>query len=535
MSGAWSWLFAALAAGGVVMLRAAFLRAAAGAGVDHYYWLIAAAAYRESKRLPAVIRGKYLLEDERQFYPPAFGWLLSRLPPSWLAGRGPAALMQATDAATLLLLLAFAAARGVDPPSAAVLVLVYGTTPILVSYNCQLTSRALGNLFFTASVLALVCASGRPSGEPLFVVWFAAAAVATALTVLAHKMTTQLMLALWPLWPLALDDGRAAFVVPAGIAIAIALTGPRFAAQQWRAHADIVGFWNRHRDLLGAHAFAHSPVYGDPARVGDTAFHGPGWKSWLARAARAFGYCPLMWLAPATLLVAPRPPAWVLAWTLGTAGVVLLTLYVPLLRRFGGGHLYVFNAAAPTALWWADVLAHAGAGALAVFVLGCGVTAAALLQAYRLRRANRARRDRGFEELVRHLRALPRGRLAVFPLTAADELACRTPHAVLWGGHSYGFRLLEPIFPVVREPLAAVLRRYRCDWLAFDADYLAGCEHRVMAELAGGRVARFGRWVLVTLAAVAAEGAASDPASDPAARDRGGGAHVLMRAALPRG
>ena len=525
MNGAFAWLAVAAAAAFVAFLRAAFLRAAAGSGVDHYYWLLAAAAYRADGRLPAVIPGKYLLEDERQFYPPAFGWLLARLPRSWLAGRGPAVLMQAIDAATLLLLAAFAAARGGEPPSLAALVLVYGAAPILASYNCQLTSRALGNLFFTASVLALVAASGAEAGEPRFFAWFALAAAATALTVLTHKMTTQLMLALWPLWPLVLHDVRIAFVVPAGLLLAVAMTGPRFAREQWRAHADIVGFWHRHCHLLGAHAFAHSPVYGDPARLGESAFHDPTWRGRLARAVRAFGYCPLAWLAPLTLLVAPWPPAWLLAWLLATAAFALLTLYVPFLRCLGGGHLYVFNAAAPAALWWADVL-PGEAGARIVFLLGCVATAAALRRAYRLRRKGRAGRDRDFEALVQHLAALARGRLAVFPLTAADELACRTPHAVLWGGHSYGFRRLEPIFPVVREPLAEVLSRHGCDWLAFDADYLGRCAERVLAELAGAEVARFGRWVLVTLARQPAQAAASAPA----AIGRGG---RVMRSCAP--
>gem|GEM_PF-5228030 len=115
---------------------------------------------------------------------------------------------------------------------------------------------------------------------------------------------------------------------------------------------------------------------------------------------------------------------------------------------------------------------------------------------------------------------------AAFLRAAADELACRTPHAVLWGGHSYGFRRLEPIFPVVREPLAEVLSRHGCDWLAFDADYLGRCAERVLAELAGAEVARFGRWVLVTLARQPAQAAASAPA----AIGRGG---RVMRSCAP--
>ena len=69
-----------LALTAAIVARAAFIIVSRRAATDHYYWVLAARAYRQMKSLPAVIPGKYLLEDERQFYPPLFGWLLSKFP-----------------------------------------------------------------------------------------------------------------------------------------------------------------------------------------------------------------------------------------------------------------------------------------------------------------------------------------------------------------------------------------------------------------------------------------------------------------------
>lgn len=502
MTELWGGTLALLAGGVAAVVRAAFIRASAGSAVDHHYWILAANAYRQAGRLPVSIPNKYLLEDERQSYPPFLGWLLARFPQSWLTGWRPFALVQAADVATLLLLIAYAVHLGATMPAIAVLTLVYGTAPVLVAYNTQLASRAFGNLFFTASVLAQVKASTLPITNPEYVWWFAGATLAAAAVIVTHKMTTQLMIALWPLWPLVLNDALIALVVPAGLGLSVLITGPRFTALQWRAHADIVAFWHRHRDALGAHAFEHSPVYGDPSRTGEKAFHKPGWLGVRSHAALAFGYCPLLWLAPMLLVAVPPLPWWVLAWAGGAATVALFTLFVPALRCLGGGHLYLFNAVAPAALWWAGVPLAGDLVAVAGFTTGLVATGLALWRGYRRRLRAHSRADRGFQAAIEHLAKLPGGRVAVFPVTAADEVACRTPHAVLWGGHGYGFRRLEPIFPVIREPLSVVLQKNGCDWLLLDERYWPGGLQRLSPELRGAHVTSFGTWNLLTLRGV---------------------------------
>src|SRR5207237_2971915 len=72
-------LLALLTAILAVASRTAVVRAAAASGkVDHYYWMLAARAYRTQEGLPVRLDEKYLLDDERQAYPPLFGVLLGR-------------------------------------------------------------------------------------------------------------------------------------------------------------------------------------------------------------------------------------------------------------------------------------------------------------------------------------------------------------------------------------------------------------------------------------------------------------------------
>ncbi|HUZ31000.1 MAG TPA: hypothetical protein VMV19_02660 [Xanthobacteraceae bacterium] len=483
----------------VAVARAAFILVSAKGAVDHYYWLLAARAYRQTRHLPAKIVGKYLLEDERQAYPPFFGWLLARLPEKLLLRPSIVVVVQIADVLVLLMLIAFAMAYNASVRDIAVVVAVYGTAPALVAYNTQLASRAFGNLFLVGAVLAAAAAVDRAQIDALALTLYAASAVMAAAVVLTHKMTVQLMLVLWPLWAFLSGDWLLLLIPLLGVVLAAFITGFDFARLLWRAHLEVILFWHRHRDELGAHLFNASPIYGNLARSEESAFHKRGLHGMLSHAARAFGHGPLVWLVPVTLLWDEAPASWIVIWSVGAAAVAFVTLYVSWLRCFGAGHLYIFNAIAPSALWWESIIRGGHRATLAVFAIGLAATMASLVYGYRLRRANLGERDESFEEALKRLELLPPGRIAVFPLVAAEAVAYRTSHAVLWGGHGLGFDKLEPIYPVMRVKVGEALNIYNCGLLLFDKRYWPAGESVVDRELPKSEIQAFGSWRLVSI------------------------------------
>ena len=147
-------LLLAAAAVSALPLRWAFIRISSHGAVDHYYWMLYSSAVREQKRLPAVIEGKYLLEDERQFYPPGFAVLLSLLPKALRQGPESRYLALILDVVTLAILLGFAWAAGLSRDALLAVAIVFGFAPALTTYNTQLTSRGLGNLFLVVGLFA---------------------------------------------------------------------------------------------------------------------------------------------------------------------------------------------------------------------------------------------------------------------------------------------------------------------------------------------------------------------------------------------
>jgi hypothetical protein len=476
------------------IVRLMFMQVSSAGAVDHHYWILAARAYRDQRGFPVHIKGKYLLEDERQTYPPGFGVFLALFPEAILRGPGSAWIVVAVDVATLGAIVVAAAALGLDAWGLVALVAVYGLAPVLVAYNTQLTSRGLGNFFLVVKLLAepTAVASGGLEAATLWLV----AVVATAFVILTHKMTTQFMLALWPVWVLTLGSAVAAMIPLFGLFLASLLTGAAYQRLQWWTHAEIVAFWNRNWRFLGVHAFRQSPLYGDPSRPAPGAFHQPGLGGVRRHIVLAVGYLPAAWILPLTLGFAPAPPSWLAAWLLTALAVTLATLLVPSLKCLGGGQLYLFNAVAPAALWWALLLSNPTAPVLILSAVAATATAGSLVLGWCRRTLPGGKDQDSFKSVVDYLQALPATCVAAYPVTAAERIAAETSHAVFWGGHGLGFRTLEPHWPVVRQPIGEALRRYGVRYAALDTRWWPEGEAVFAGELGCQSPERFGTWRL---------------------------------------
>lgn len=488
-----------------VVARGLLLKFSGGASVDHYYWIIVAAAFRQQKRLPPDIQNKYILEESQQYYPPGFGYFLAHLPDRFLRSAYSKYIPQLFDLATLVVLGGFFLAIGLSADDLWVLVLIYGLAPVLCAYNVQLTSRGMGNFLLVVTLVAAVAAVTQDDAwAPLF---WVVTALATMGVIVTHKMTTQFMIFLWPFWVLVLGgtvvDTVLLIAMPAiGLALAVLATGRRFQFRQWHAHYQILAFWTRNWPWLGANAIAQSPIYGTPDRAAPGLFHGVGIGDLKRKAVLLTAYLPLGLLLPVTLLEGDLPPAWLLVWWGAAWGAAVSTLFVSFLKGFGGGHLYLFNAVPPSALWWSLALPNGGPIAWGIFLLGLTLTFASLGQAIWIRfKARNNARDGDLDDAVAALRRLPTTRVAILPYASAERVAFETDHAVFWGGHSKDFPLLEAYFPVMRVPFATAFSDHNVGYLLIRDDWMPTDPEVMSREFPDHTVEVFGRWRLYRLSA----------------------------------
>lgn len=467
-----------------------------GMGVDHWFWKAYIEKYQQEGKFPPSLP-QFIL-DEQQWYPPLFPLLVSRLPQtfferySWL-------IANAIDLARMILAMVFVffISGGRTTPTLAAGV-VYAMTPILISYNVQLNPRGLGALFLDVviALLILVIWHSAPWWIWIFIVFF------SGLILLTHKMTTQLF------WFLCLGvgalkaDWRQPLLIPISIIAALILSRG-FYIKVLRAHWDIVRFWKRNWPWLSSHSVRESPIYGLPGYETPTKYFASGFKGFFRRMLYIIGFNPWVWslLIAAHFMLGPNTrltpeDIWMIRWLTSILLFVLLTTFVPFLRCLGNGHLYLYNSSFPAALlagmiWGGlkhDTLVNLIAS-ITLFLCIFGIAFYLLM----LFKSKTLKIDKYMDEALRHLKLLPNGVTMCFPQHWHDVVSYKAAKPVLFGGHGYGFKLLESVFPRLTKPISELINKYKVKYLLTYEGYLP---ENFLRELPSTDIEEFGQYRL---------------------------------------
>lgn len=436
-----------------------------GGGVDQWFWRAYIDRTRRQREFPPQLKQFQL--DEAQWYPPLFPWLLAKLPRA-VFERYAGWMAILLDLLRLLLVMLAGYVLGGDWTVAAVAGLVYALTPVLITYNIQLNPRGLGALFLDAALLFTVATLLRED-----IPWWPAA-VFGGLVLLTHKMTTQLFVFVALVAGIALLEARFPFLLALSVVAALILSAG-FYRFVFRAHVDILRFWFINWRWIGANPILESPVYGDPAFESPSKFYRKGWRAAFRRLTFVVGFNPWM---PSILLVGlilcwegqsiEKAQLLVFGWLACTFVFALMTTLIPSLRCLGQGYLYGYNGSFPAAL--ALGLSWQAVASSWISLLICVATViasvVALFAYFRALRTSRTLKvDEDLDRAIRRLAELPDGTVMCLPQHWHDVVAFRTGKAVAFGGHGYGFRLLQPVFPRLLIPVGQFMQQQNVAYL----------------------------------------------------------------------
>lgn len=485
----------------VVLLIAALIRIAPkklsphGIGVDQWVWKALIDELRRGSRLPPHLP-QFLL-DEKQWTPPMFMLLMAWLPRA-VFDRYSGLLAVAIDLARLAL--AMLAVRHMTGSDAATAItgIAYGLTPLLVTYNLQLNPRGLAALLFDGILLAASSALFL-GGSPWLWVWITPA---LGVLLLTHKMTTQLLWFVCLGASLVLLDARLLLLIPASILLALVLSAGYY-RYVLLAHADIVSFWFKNWQWSGSNPVLESPIYGDPGYESPSKFYRRGAKAWVRRLSFVIGFSPWVPLAGGSMLIAiaggyhPTDIEWVLfVWLALVFALSVSATVIPALRCIGQGYLYGYNGAFPAALLVGVMWTAHGESWYwrAAFVAGLAASSVGLVAFFRALLASRTLRiDENLDRAIKALAQQPEGVVMCLPQHWHDAVAYRANKPVLFGGHGYGFRHLQPLFPRFLVPVGELIEKHR---VAYLLTYVGYCNERFLAALPEHDVDSFGEYRL---------------------------------------
>jgi hypothetical protein len=373
--------------------------------------------------------------------------------------------------------------------------LLYASTPVLTMYNVQLNPRGLGAILLDGVIILLLWKNLLAGPEVLWIPII----LLCGLIPLTHKMTTQLFWFLCIAMTVATGMVEYLALVPISI-IAALLLSRGFYVKVLLAHWDIVTFWYRNWRWLGAHPVASSPVYERANEKSGGVQHEQGMAGIVKHAKYLFGVNPGSWILVVVAVVLitkndlPSEIDVIFYLIVLVLGFALATVFVPVLKCIGLGYHYLYNVAFLVAILggYVVVVDHpvaqwvcAGAVALNLVVL----------VAYYYRVSRQSQRTSGdFDRVLQTLSGLPHGVVMCFPQQWYDEIAYKTKQPVLYGGHGYGFKDLEPIFPRLLLPIRSIIEQFDVRYVLTTDGYLS---EEVLAEVPCVAKNRFGHYLLI--------------------------------------
>lgn len=446
-------------------------------GVDTWYYLAYADAFRRRPSLDVRLP-QYLLQDERQAYPPVFPSLLGLLPRRLLQ-RAYWAIAPAVDCVHLMLLAYVAHRLTASLTVAALAAGAYAVTPQLVSEVRSLTPRPLGALLASLALLVLLKAVVVPTVSA-GTGWLLAAALCGTLLLLASAAMSAAWLVTCAAFTLVFRDWRPAAVAASALALAFVVSGGHF-ARVLANYAHAVRFWSRNRRQLGAHALLDSPVYGDPQRPRNAAAARPGFlgRTRFTELLRLAGENPFLVALPfASYGLFPYGP-WLYTWAISLAALSLVATLVPPLSTFGPGRSYMRAAVFPTAYTLAFAIGSPQGllrpvGVVTLMALAASLGGIFFFYAYVRGRATEqtASTPEALRAATDELASRPPGAVLVLPYMYADYVLYHSGKPVLWGGHSGNHDRLEALFPVIRADLRETFARHGIRYALLDRAYV---------------------------------------------------------------
>ncbi len=421
-----------------LVLRLVVYRLAQGAAVDEFYWAQYRDAARKQQNFPPILP-QYLL-DLRQWYPPLYGRFLKLLPDGLFKHRNRLNAGLSLFRFVNLFVLTLVLGVEIDVATAFLCLLIYLASPVLFSYDNQLNSRILASILFDVAIVVVFV--GWSQG------WHLGLSVALLFLYVTqfflHKLTIQLQIFLCIVWAAILGE-----LVPLSLLIATFFLSFLLGYKNtFKAHWDITAFWSRNRRFLSAHQIQDSPLYGKESR--DMLALNTILRNGLTIPAM----CPFV-----IIPLLGSPYSFWQTTILAALLFAFLVTFVPQMKAWGHGRSYMYYQPAMVIL---ALLTSGGASSLntlqgVAFVCCLPIVFYSLVQYKKWLDKKAEIKDTAFEETVDFIRESELNRIMCIPAMISDEVAHRSGKSVLWGGHGYGFKLIEPYFPVLRiSPQEAV-------------------------------------------------------------------------------
>jgi len=246
------------------------------------------------------------------------------------------------------------------------------------------------------------------------------------------------------------------------------------------------------------------PIYGSAAYETPRKLHRKGILGIVKHLYAQLGYNPFAWLLMATLPILPFPSTYsgsfvffVLSWLGATLVFALTTSLISPLRCLGAGHLYLYNASFPASLLWGLLMLQGHEYVPALLLLGAVASVLGISRFYlHVKQSATLKIDSDFESALAFLSSRSKGTVMCVPPVWYDVVAYKTGLPVLYGGHGYGFKMLEETFPRLLISIGELIARFNLRYILFESGAVT---EKFIADIPAHIAQDFGKYRVISI------------------------------------
>lgn len=422
----------------IFIMRLHIIKKALISQVDQYSWMKLINAMRVNPNSVPEIK-EYIL-DLKQWYPPLFARVLSKFSEDFL-NKYSILITQFLSLIRLSILIYFYFQINGSYDGLLFAIIIYLTAPILVYYDNQINGRLFGAILVDLALLSYYFYFESDLG--IFFLLFTV--LITVLLFFSHKMSQQLLIWLNIFIAIYFKSLIPILVIIVSVIIAFIFGYKKY----FKAHLEIVAFWHRNRYKLGSHQFYESKLYGKDGFVYKFRLHGDGVKSFIKKILLIIGMLPFV-----LFIIFNFEFSYFGLVIIATLILILLTSFFDSMLCLGSGNLYSYNMVTFLGFYLIttniDFISSINQFLIVVVFI---MTFGSIFKFYRGLNNKQKQKDNNYNEAVDFLEESELDRIMVIPFQLPDEIAFKTGKKVFWGAHGYGFKWIEPYFPVFNEKI----------------------------------------------------------------------------------
>lgn len=441
-------------------------------GIDSWYFLLYADEFRKTKKIPVKFP-YFMLDIEEQRYPPALPMLLALFPQKFLE-QYHWAISAFLDTVQMVVLYLISYALSKNLLFSSLAALFYAASPILVTQNSNLNSRALGALFLTLILVSLY-------GYIVFTsfLFLALSIIFGVMLLHTHKLATQQMVFILIGFSIIYLNPVYAYIL-IGIFLSAVIVSGGFYVKIMNGHMEILKFWNKNLNYLWSHQIYESPIYLNKMKV--KTMKGCGGiasnKLWLRLAklqfaiiAAAIIFCVFIYRRSLTV-----SDIFFIRWFFINIFCIIIISYFKPLKFLGEGQRYFTYGIFPASFLLLR-FAFLSLGVIAIIVFVCLavifiINLALIMKIHNEQKKNiLAAIDSELEEMLSYIKDLPRDNIMSFPVSYCEHIAYFCKKKTLWGAHGSGYDRLQDFFPILLKPIEYFINYYGISYCLLNEKY----------------------------------------------------------------